>query len=81
MDDLQVITQTLNNSLQRHLRTVGNYEVEVANLTADVIRLQGQLETLSDDNLRLSTEIAQLRLNVESPVKETPEAKRTNKES
>jgi hypothetical protein len=69
MDDLQVITQTLNNSLQRHLRTVGNYEVEIANLTADVIRLQDQVETLRAENLALNAKIS------------TPDTKRINKES
>ena len=74
MDDLQVITQTLNNALQRHLRTVGNYEVEIANLTADVIRLQDQVETLTRENIAL-------RSTPETPIKETVETKRLNKES
>lgn len=47
MDDISIVTQTLNNTLQRQTKLFQNYEVEIANLTAEVIRLQKSLEELT----------------------------------
>ena len=44
MDDVNVLTQTLNSTLQRHARVVQGYEVEVANMTAEIIRLKAKIE-------------------------------------
>lgn len=46
MDNVEILTQTLNSTIQRHTRTVQNYEVEIANLTAEIVRLQAQVEEL-----------------------------------
>ena len=46
MDDLNVVTQTLNSTLQRHARVAQGYEVEIANMTAEIIRLKDQVEQL-----------------------------------
>ena len=46
MDEVQVVTQTLNATLQRHARVVQGYEVEIANMTAEIVRLQAQIEDL-----------------------------------
>ena len=46
MDEVQVVTQTLNATLQRHARVVQGYEVEIANMTAEIVRLQSQIEEL-----------------------------------
>ena len=51
MDDIEVVTQTLNHTLQRHARIVQNYEVEIANLTAEIVRLQGQLNRIDVDEI------------------------------
>lgn len=40
----EYVTKTLNNVLSRHAKVVHGYEVEVANLTAEVYRLQDELE-------------------------------------
>jgi len=45
MDEVQVITQTLNNTLQRHMKSVQSYEVEITNMTAEIVRLQSEVET------------------------------------
>jgi hypothetical protein len=46
MDDLNVVTQTLNSTLQRHARVAQGYEVEIANMTAEIIRLKDQVQQL-----------------------------------
>ncbi len=48
MDEVDILKGTLNNTLQRISKIIANYEIEVANLTAEVIRLQGQLESNKD---------------------------------
>lgn len=50
MDEVQVVTQTLNATLQRHARVVQGYEVEIANMTAEIVRLQSQLEELKSSS-------------------------------
>ena len=49
MDDVTVLTQTLNTTLQRHARVVQGYEVEIANMTAELIRLHAQIEEETED--------------------------------
>lgn len=44
MDDLTVLTETLNSTLQRMSRISQNYEIEIANLTAEVVRLRAEVE-------------------------------------
>ena len=46
MDDVDVLTATLNNTLQRHSRLAQNYEIEIANMTAEILRLKAQVEEL-----------------------------------
>ena len=46
MDDVEVLTATLNNTLQRHARLAQNYEIEIANMTAEILRLKSQVEEL-----------------------------------
>lgn len=47
MDDAEVLTATLNNTLQRQARITQSYEVEIANMTAEIVRLKAQLEELT----------------------------------
>lgn len=42
----EYVTKTLNNALSRHAKVVHGYEVEVANLTAEVYRLQDELDKI-----------------------------------
>jgi hypothetical protein len=46
MDDVNVLTQTLNATLQRHARVVQGYEVEITNMTAEIIKLNAKVEEL-----------------------------------
>jgi hypothetical protein len=46
MDDVEVLTATLNSTLQRHSRLAQNYEIEIANMTAEILRLKSQVEEL-----------------------------------
>ena len=46
MDDVEVLKATLNNTIARNARLVQDYEVQIANMTAEVIRLQMQLEEM-----------------------------------
>lgn len=49
MDDVEVLTATLNNTLQRQSRLTQSYEVEIANMTAEIVRLKSQLEIVSKE--------------------------------
>lgn len=44
MDELEVIKLTLNNTIARHAKKIQEYEVEIANLTAQLFALSSQLE-------------------------------------
>jgi hypothetical protein len=44
MDEISVLTATLNNTIARSAKIVQAYEVEIANLTAEIVRLQSQIE-------------------------------------
>ena len=44
MEEVEVIAATLNNTIARYAKNVQGLEIEIANLTAEVIRLQKQLE-------------------------------------
>jgi hypothetical protein len=46
----EYITKTLNNVLTRHAKVVHGYEVEIANLTAEVYRLQAEVEELKSSS-------------------------------
>jgi hypothetical protein len=46
MDEVTILTQTLNNTLQRHARATQAHEVEIANMTAEIIRLQARIDSL-----------------------------------
>jgi len=50
MNENDVVVQTLNAMLQRHAKVVQGYEVEIANLTAEVYRLKNQVEELKNSN-------------------------------
>ena len=47
MEEAEIIAATLNNTISRHAKNVQGLEVEIANLTAEVIRLQKQLEAVT----------------------------------
>lgn len=48
MNENEVVVQTLNAMLQRHAKVIQGYEVEIANLTAEIYRLKGQLANSID---------------------------------
>lgn len=47
MEEAEIIAATLNNTIARNAKTVQSLEIEIANLTAEIIRLQRQLESTS----------------------------------
>ena len=49
MDEIQVVTQTLNATIQRHAKVVQAYEVEIANMTAEILRLQDRVQEKSEN--------------------------------
>ena len=49
MDDLEVLKTTLVNTINRMSKMVQTYEVEIANLSAEVVRLQNQVRTIEKD--------------------------------
>lgn len=46
MDDVEVLTATLNSTLQRFAQKTQNHEIEIANMTAEIVRLKAQVESL-----------------------------------
>jgi predicted nucleic acid-binding Zn-ribbon protein len=44
MDEVQILTQTLHATIQRAAQKAQNYEIEVVNLTAEILKLQSELE-------------------------------------
>lgn len=49
MEEVEIIAATLNNTIARHAKTVQGLEIEIANLTAEVIRLQKKLEVVTKE--------------------------------
>lgn len=45
MADNDIAVHTLNTMLQRHAKVVQGYEVEIANLTAEIYRLKLELQS------------------------------------
>ena len=52
MDDVTVLTETLNSTLNRFAQKSQTYEVEVANLTAEIIRLRAEVEELKPKDVK-----------------------------
>jgi hypothetical protein len=44
MDEVEIIKATLNNTIARYAKKIQEYEVEIANMTAQIVLLQSQLE-------------------------------------
>lgn len=63
MDDVEVLTATLNNTIQRQSRVTQNYEIEIANLTAEVIRLRSELESLAEQLNETQTSSKEKKVN------------------
>lgn len=55
MEESEIIAATLNNTIARHAKNVQSYEIEIANLTAEIIRLQKQMESLSKTTAKVAT--------------------------
>ena len=49
MSGEDVAVNTLNTMLQRHAKVVQGYEVEIANLTAEIFRLKNEIESLRSE--------------------------------
>ena len=47
MDDVEILKNTLTNTVQRIATLVQNYEVEIANLTTEIVRLQSEVVKLT----------------------------------
>lgn len=50
MNDNDVAVNTLNTMLQRHAKVVQGYEVEIANLTAELFRLRAEIDSLKSES-------------------------------
>ena len=48
MDEIDTVTQTLNGVIQRHIKSIHAYEIEITNMMAEIIRLQKTLSKLED---------------------------------
>lgn len=46
MDENEILSATLNNTIGRMSRMAQNYEVEIANLTAEVVRQKARADAL-----------------------------------
>lgn len=43
MDEIDILTQTLNSVIQRNIKLIHAYEIEITNMTAEIIRLQKRI--------------------------------------
>jgi ribosome-associated protein YbcJ (S4-like RNA binding protein) len=50
MSENDVAINTLNSTLQRHAKVVHGYEVEIANMTAEIYRLKQEIEALKEES-------------------------------
>jgi hypothetical protein len=48
MDEIDTVTQTLNGVIQRHIKSIHAYEIEITNMMAEIIRLQKKISKLED---------------------------------
>ena len=48
MDEAKIIGTVLNNSVTRYAKSVQSYELEIANLMAEIIRLQEKLKEFNE---------------------------------
>jgi hypothetical protein len=48
--DNDVISFTLNNTIQRIAKIVNNYEIEIANLTMELVKTQLELDELKSQS-------------------------------
>lgn len=46
MDSIEILKNSLTSTVQRISLIVQNYEVEIANLTTELIRVQSELEEI-----------------------------------
>ena len=46
MDEIEILKETLNSTLQRQNRIAAAYEVEIANMTAEIVRLRSVIDEL-----------------------------------
>lgn len=44
MDDVEILKTTLVSTIERHAKAVQQYEIEIANITAQMLLLQSMLE-------------------------------------
>jgi hypothetical protein len=49
--DNDVISFTLNNTIQRIAKIVNNYEIEIANLTMELVKTQLELDSLKSQDV------------------------------
>lgn len=56
MEEAEIIAATLNNVIARNAKTVQSLEIEIANLTAEIIRLQKQIESLAKPAIKTTKE-------------------------
>lgn len=58
--DENIILQTLNATLQRHAKQTAAYEIEVANLTAENFRIQGEFDAMKAQKEELELRLASM---------------------
>ena len=48
MDDSTMINQIINSIIQRHVKTIQAYEIEITNMMAEILRLKSSLSEVKD---------------------------------
>ena len=43
-DDAEILRITLSNTIQRFGKIISNYEIEIANLTSEIIKLNSMID-------------------------------------
>lgn len=43
-DDAEILRVTLSNTIQRFSKIIANYEIEIANMTSEIIKLNSMID-------------------------------------
>ena len=61
MDEVDIVTQTLDRVIQRHMKVIHAYEIEITNMTAEIIRLQKNISKLDKPENNINVDIKEVK--------------------
>lgn len=49
MDDSSSVNQLVSSIIQRHMKSIHSYEIEITNMMSEIFRLQKEISELKED--------------------------------